>query len=520
MSSPSVSHFTPPALLDLWPASAFASMPSASTTAAEQAPFDRWLNAPPPSSPGRDAAPTSSPRRSESDSASSQSTAPAPVPPEPSDTPPTATAADRPANPEAPADEKPRPPQPPQAADDTTASAASDQPEEEPASKAADPAALALAALANLPPDHTRLPDAPSDQGGAAAPTSEAEPTQPPGTLLPAEASHATPVTPAAVADAAAGSTPQPPASHEHGRASRPALGSAVGSSSGDAQPSGHEAALGMVADAAASATEGQPPHMSDGPLPQMPPTIDPSARPNGQASESASLPVTDNPSAQAPASAADLSATGSALVAVQAPSVPPPTTAPSAPGDGSSPQPEPATSPVNLTASSHSHARGEAAAPISGSERSVAAWSDSPLVTRVARALALAQQRDGEVRLRLSPPELGTLRIELKVHDGMLSAQLQTETEAARTAILDQLPVLRERLAEQGIHLERFDVDLLARQGGSGPNHSGGQPRDWSLPPRAVEPLAKATPAPLPGGAPAGPRTPAGPPGGLDVLV
>ncbi|MCL6482514.1 MAG: flagellar hook-length control protein FliK [Firmicutes bacterium] len=135
-------------------------------------------------------------------------------------------------------------------------------------------------------------------------------------------------------------------------------------------------------------------------------------------------------------------------------------------------------------------------------------------------RAIALAQQRDGEVRLRLSPPELGTLRIELRVQEGVLLVQLHAETEAARSAILDQLPVLRERLADQGIQLERFDVDLLPRHGGHGHDHSGGQPRDWPLPPRTLGPLAAASSQPRPGTLPASPRPPASSAGGLDVLV
>jgi hypothetical protein len=69
-------------------------------------------------------------------------------------------------------------------------------------------------------------------------------------------------------------------------------------------------------------------------------------------------------------------------------------------------------------------------------------------LLSRVARAFAAAQERDGEVRLRLSPPELGSLRLDVRVQDGALVAHLQTETDAARTAIIDNLPTLRDRLA------------------------------------------------------------------------
>lgn len=81
--------------------------------------------------------------------------------------------------------------------------------------------------------------------------------------------------------------------------------------------------------------------------------------------------------------------------------------------------------------------------------------------VQRVARAFAAVGQQGGQVRLRLSPPELGSLRIEIRIRDGALSARLETETAAARALLLDSLPALRERLAQQQIRVEQFEVDI-----------------------------------------------------------
>jgi len=89
----------------------------------------------------------------------------------------------------------------------------------------------------------------------------------------------------------------------------------------------------------------------------------------------------------------------------------------------------------------------------------------------RVARAFESAQERGGEVRLRLSPPELGALRLDVRLQDGALVAHLETETAAARTALIENLPALRERLAEQGVRIERFDVDLMQRPAGGSPD-------------------------------------------------
>jgi flagellar hook-length control protein FliK len=94
--------------------------------------------------------------------------------------------------------------------------------------------------------------------------------------------------------------------------------------------------------------------------------------------------------------------------------------------------------------------------------------------VQRVMHALQAAEARGTPVRLRLSPPELGSLRLELEVRDGALAARLEVETANARALLLDSLPQLRERLASQEIKIERFEVDLM--------NHHAG---DWSHGPR-----------------------------------
>jgi flagellar hook-length control protein FliK len=85
--------------------------------------------------------------------------------------------------------------------------------------------------------------------------------------------------------------------------------------------------------------------------------------------------------------------------------------------------------------------------------------------VQRVARAFHSMGDEGGEVRLRLSPPELGSLRLEVSVRDGVMSARLEAETASARNVLLENLPALRERLAEQNIKVERFDVDVRDQQ-------------------------------------------------------
>lgn len=101
-------------------------------------------------------------------------------------------------------------------------------------------------------------------------------------------------------------------------------------------------------------------------------------------------------------------------------------------------------------------------------------------LVQRVARAVQTAQERGGDLQLRLSPPELGSLRLQVKMTDGALTARLEAETPQARQVLADSMPQLRERLAEQNIRVERFDVDLM-QSGGGGPSNLPDRRQDAS---------------------------------------
>ena len=108
-------------------------------------------------------------------------------------------------------------------------------------------------------------------------------------------------------------------------------------------------------------------------------------------------------------------------------------------------------------------------------------AVDSAKFVQRVANAFTALGQRSGPVRLKLYPPELGSLRMEITVKNGTLSAKVEAETAAARSLLVDNLPMLRERLSEQGIRVDRFDVGVSDQsQGGSPerPDDGGGPSR------------------------------------------
>ncbi len=107
--------------------------------------------------------------------------------------------------------------------------------------------------------------------------------------------------------------------------------------------------------------------------------------------------------------------------------------------------------------------------------------------VQRVARAFESLGDRGGSIRLRLSPPELGALRLEVTVRNGVMNARLETESQAAQSMLLNNLPALRERLAAQNIRIEQFDVTLTDQsQGGlSGGTDAQNQSQQGGYQPR-----------------------------------
>jgi len=130
----------------------------------------------------------------------------------------------------------------------------------------------------------------------------------------------------------------------------------------------------------------------------------------------------------------------------------------------------------------------GQSTAPLNNREQ-------TRLVQRVTRAIQAAQERDGEIRLRLSPPELGSLRLEVRVQAGQLAARLEAESAATRDLLIENLPLLRERLAEQGIQVQRFDVDLMDQRAADGRRSFDGtnandprrEPRNENVPRQAA---------------------------------
>lgn len=80
--------------------------------------------------------------------------------------------------------------------------------------------------------------------------------------------------------------------------------------------------------------------------------------------------------------------------------------------------------------------------------------------VARIARGLQSAlQQHGGSVTLRLTPPELGAVRVQLELADGVVRADLTAEREGVRQLLTHQLHHLRQSLESHGLVVDRLQV-------------------------------------------------------------
>lgn len=136
-------------------------------------------------------------------------------------------------------------------------------------------------------------------------------------------------------------------------------------------------------------------------------------------------------------------------------------------------------------------------------------------LIQRVSRAFETALERGSPLRLRLSPPELGSVRLELQVRDGKLQARVEAETPAAQAVLLDNVGSLRERLHEHQLELERFEVELRDPSSGGRSTESDGRDARGAAEPRDERWRNARGRRALPGDD-AAPRPPAAP--GLDA--
>jgi flagellar hook-length control protein FliK len=99
---------------------------------------------------------------------------------------------------------------------------------------------------------------------------------------------------------------------------------------------------------------------------------------------------------------------------------------------------------------------------------------SESQIFDQVVTHLSgSANGETGRMVLRLNPGELGTLKIDLQIEGDKVRANLHAQSQQVQEVIERNLPQLRNALAEQGLKIDQFQVDVdqqpreeFARQG------------------------------------------------------
>ncbi len=103
-------------------------------------------------------------------------------------------------------------------------------------------------------------------------------------------------------------------------------------------------------------------------------------------------------------------------------------------------------------------------------------------------RFLVSQNGRAGEATLKLKPPELGELRIQLRQQEGRVVVRVLAPSEAVAAQLQEAQPELREQLAASGLRLDRLEVEHndpaedSEREEGDGGEQSpsgNGNPRD-----------------------------------------
>lgn len=103
-----------------------------------------------------------------------------------------------------------------------------------------------------------------------------------------------------------------------------------------------------------------------------------------------------------------------------------------------------------------------------------ISPYQQSKLVHRVLRGLEQLGDGGGQVKLRLHPPELGSLQMTLRIESGQMYAHLEVENALARDALLTNVQSLRDRLSEQGMQIETFDVQIASDASSSNSSDAG----------------------------------------------
>ena len=145
---------------------------------------------------------------------------------------------------------------------------------------------------------------------------------------------------------------------------------------------------------------------------------------------------------------------------------------------------------------------------------RAPASADQDRLIARISNAIAQAETAGRTtVRMRLYPPELGTVRIEVSSSRGVVTARIEASTPAAQAVLQSNIAALKAELRDAGVELRQVSVeyrDSAASFAASGRQHgreqnpdAGHSRRRFAAPPvemRSLEPVGAGAPAGMAG--------------------
>ena len=103
-----------------------------------------------------------------------------------------------------------------------------------------------------------------------------------------------------------------------------------------------------------------------------------------------------------------------------------------------------------------------------------------SNVVHQIVRAAKVHTFADGAgMTLRLNPPQLGTIYMNVKIEQGIMTAAIQTSTESAKQVLESGINALRQALADSGVNVDSLSVSVGADLSYNWNQHTG--PRDGS---------------------------------------
>ena len=82
-------------------------------------------------------------------------------------------------------------------------------------------------------------------------------------------------------------------------------------------------------------------------------------------------------------------------------------------------------------------------------------------LVERIVATVRQTQSTGQQLKIRLSPPELGTLQIEVSLKNGEYTAKLEVQNNRVQKVINDNMAQLKESLSKSGIAIDRIEVNI-----------------------------------------------------------